>query len=371
MNLQIILFMGLTLGVSLLLPAHAEAQLLWRWFGPKTPEKTPATKVPLPDPRRVMEVNVEIAWLADPATFPYYLEAHATANQLEVRGYVPNRSVREHAIKIAQVYSSTPVLDSVKEHPSLLVRPGLMPAQQLQNSAQSSLKVALPKQYQQLKVDVAGDGKVSVLGPVNSYEEKIAVSHALRRLHGCTSVQNLTALPAELMQASSSYPPPERTPIVKTSNSLDPKSDKPIAKDDPKGKSWIWPFGKGPAPTKDEPPLYEKTKPLTVEAKKPSPLEEPVEVLPAKREPEVVKVEVPVALPKKAPALSVAELQKRVKAAWPDATNATVEFQSAAEVRITLEIRDEKELGPAAERIFAMPELQDARVDLQFKIAAP
>jgi hypothetical protein len=358
MKLHVILSLGLTLGVSLLLPAHADAQILWRWFGPKTPDKTPAAKAPLPDPRRVTEVNVEIAWLADPATFPYYLEARATANQLEVRGYVPNRSVREHAIKIAQVYSSTPVLDSVKEHPSLLVRPGLMPAQQLQNSAQSSLKVALPKQYQQLKVDVGVDGKVSVVGPVNSYEEKIAVSHALRRLHGCTSVQNLTALPAELMQASSNFPPPERTPIVKTSSSPE------------QPKSWLRPFGNGPATT-DEPPLYETAKPVTATAKKTNPLDTPVEVPAPTKEPEVVKVEVPAAAPKKAPALSAAELQRRVKAVFPGATNVTVELQSATEVRITLEIGDEKDLGPAADRIFAMPELQDASVDLQFKIGAP
>jgi hypothetical protein len=86
--------------------------------------------------------------------------------------------------------------------------------------------------------------------------------------------------------------------------------------------------------------------------------------------PQVARVDVP-GPPKKAPALSAAELQKRVRAAWPGATGATVEFQSATEVRITLEIREEKELGPAAERVFAIPELQDARVDLQFKIGVP
>jgi hypothetical protein len=161
------------------------------------------------------------------------------------------------------------------------------------------------------------------------------------------------------MQASSSFPPPERTPIVKTSSSPE------------QAKSWLWPFGKGP-PTTDEPPLYEPTKPVTVAAKKTNPLEEPVEIPPAKKDPEVVKVEVPAAAaPKKAPPLSALELQRRVKAVYPGATNVTVEFQSATEVRITLEIGDEKDLGPAADRIFAMPELQEASVDLQFKIGAP
>ena len=150
--------------LSLCLVQSADAQI-WRWFGPKTPDKNAPAKAAQPDSRRASEINVEIAWLADPVTFPYYLEAHATATQMEIRGYVPSRAVRDQAVRIAQVYSVLPVVDAMKEHPSLLVKPGQLSAQQLQSSAQSSLRVALPKQSQQLKIECGSDGKVFVIGP--------------------------------------------------------------------------------------------------------------------------------------------------------------------------------------------------------------
>src|SRR5450631_2352082 len=122
--------LGLVLFASLAYVPAADAQLLPRWFGSKSSDKNQPVKSTQPDPRRITEVNVEVAWLADPVTFPYYPEAHATSSQLEVRGYVPNKAVREHAIRIAQVNSSVRVIDSMKEHPSLLVKTSQMAPQQ-------------------------------------------------------------------------------------------------------------------------------------------------------------------------------------------------------------------------------------------------
>ncbi len=338
------------------IPYSADAQLLPRWFGPKKDDKNPPAGSAQPDPRRVIEVNVEVAWLADPVTFPYYLEAHATAAQLEVRGYVPNKAVREHALRIAQVYSSLPVADAMKEHPSLLVRPSPMSPQQLQSSVQSSLRVALPKQYQQLKVECGGDGKVFVLGTVNTYEEKMAVSHALRRLHGCSSVQNLTSLLGEIAQD----PPREKTPFVKTSKT----TEKPVVAVDNKSKSW-WPFGKGPKTT-DEPPLLEPRKgPALVDKKADGPILIPNGPEP-KKAPEIVKAELP-----NSTRLTAAELQKRIQKAFPQAKSVEVQLTSATEALITLELTSENELKSIAERAFALPELQNLRAELQFKISAP
>ena len=69
--------------------------------------------------------------------------------------------------------------------------------------------------------------------------------------------------------------------------------------------------------------------------------------------------------------MTVAELQKRVQAACPDVKNVEVQFTSASEVGISVEIRTEKDLEPTANRLFAMPELQNFRPDLQFKISSP
>ena len=309
-----------------------------------------------------MEVNVEVAWLADPVTFPYYLEARADAARQEVRGYVPNKAVREQALRIAQVYSSLPVYDALKEHASLLVKPTQMPAQQLQNSVQSSLRVALPKQYQQLRIDCGDDGKVFVSGPVNNVEERIAVSHALRRLHGCTSVQNLTTLPIELIQNSG-----EKLPIVKTSSGTEVKSDKPGPAADNKSKAWLtWPFSKT-ATTTEEPPLLE---PRKDQAKKPAAPASVPTIPVARTNPEPTPVE-PAPLPIKTPVLGVAELRRAIQAACPKAVAVEIELTSAKEARVTVEIRSDAELTPTAERVFALPELQNYRLDLQFKISAP
>lgn len=369
-----LLLAGLVISASFVFVPRADAQLLWRWFGPKTTEKPAPVKATQADPRRVTEVNVEVAWLADPVTFPYYLEAKVVGSKLEVRGYVPNKSVRDSALKIAQVYSSLPVTDSMKEHPSLQVKTTQMSAQQLQTSAQSSLRAALPKQHQQLKVECGADGKIFVLGNVNTLEEKAAVSSSLRRLHGCTSVQNLTTVAGEIAQS----PPLEKTPGVKTSNPKEMKNDKPSVAQDNKSKSW-WPWNKTNAgTTTDEPPLLEQPRktPAVVDSKRPTPppdgpilVNNQVEPRPieTKKPPEPIKVEPP--MPKSQ--LSGAELRKRIQAACPQAKSVEVEFAANMEVRIMLEIRAESELTATAERIFAMPELQSYRPELQFRIAAP
>ena len=371
MKLHRLVLPGLVLLANLVAAPRADAQLLWRLFGPKTTEKTPPAKANPSDPKRATEVNVEVAWLADPVTFPYYLEAKIAGSKLEVRGYVPSKAVREHALRIAQVYSSLPVTDSMKEHPSLMVKSNLVSAQQLQNSAVSSLKVALPKQYNQFKVECAADGKVFVLGTVTSVEEKMAVSNSLRRLHGCTSVQNLTTLTSDMAQNM----PRDKTPIVKTSN----PSDKPTVAQDNKSKPWLqFPWNKNTQTTREEPPLLDPRKgpskePAVVDMKKPTPKDGPILITngPDAKNPPVVKVDVPPPAPGPKTTLSAAELRRRIQAACPQAKNVDVQYAVNQEVRITLEIRSENEITAAAERVFAMPEMENLRPELQFKVSAP
>jgi hypothetical protein len=357
MNSRRHLVAGLVIVISVALTSSAEAQLPFRWFGPKADKNAPA-KSAAPDPRRLIEGNVEIAWLADPVTFPYYLEARVNGSHLEVRGYVPSKTVREQAIRTAQVYSSMPVTDALKEHSSLLVRPKTMSPQQLQSSVQSSLKMALPKQHQQFKVECGTDGKVSVIGAVNSFEERVAVSHALRRLHGCTSVQNLTSLPME-----------DRGPILQASRQPETKTDKPVvAQDRPEARNkWLtWPWTRAVSSNKDEPPLLDAHKPRGpgIANKQEGPIAIPViEVKDSGS-----KVE---SKPKPAAPLSVRELQKRIQSTCPQATSVDIQFTSKTDVRISVEVRTEKDVAPTAERILALPELADYRPDLLFKIGTP
>jgi hypothetical protein len=317
--------------IGVFLAASAQAQLPFRWFGPKDNPKNPPAK-PAADPRRAIEVSVEIAWLADPVVFPYYLEAHVNGTQLEVRGYVPNKSVREHALRIAQVYSSMPVVDAMKEHPSLLVRPGAMSSQQLQAAVLTSLRVALPKQHQQLKVECKPDGTVYVSGPMSSLEEKVVVSHSLRRLHGCTSVQNMTTLPGEIALL-----PRERMPVVVQQT-------------------------KG-LPLTEEPPLSDR--------KLSGPVLIPIVNSPGNA-PEVVKAELPSTTDKAAPLFDARELQKRIQAACPQVASVTVDLLTKTNVRITVVVRADQDVAPTAERILGMPELRNYRDPaLLFRVGSP
>ena len=47
---------------------------------------------------RISEIRVELAWLGDPLTFPCQMAAHVSDAGLEVRGFVPSLTVREHAL---------------------------------------------------------------------------------------------------------------------------------------------------------------------------------------------------------------------------------------------------------------------------------
>jgi hypothetical protein len=350
MKRQSVLLAGLMLAASIAFHQSAHAQVAWRWFGPKTNDKS--ASVAATDPRRIAEATVEIAWLADPVTFPYYLEARAVNTQLEVRGYVPNKAIREQALRTAQLYSSLPTFDAMKEHPSLLVRPAAMSAQQLHTSVVSSLKAALPKQHQQLKVSCDADGKVYVSGPVAGYDEKVAVSHALRRLQGVTSVQNLTSLPIELAASPPTLAAKDKLPIIRTSNTVETPIEQPVVLAS-KSRWLSWPLMRT---TKDEPPLLEAYKKI---AAPDGPIVIP-DVPP--KAPEVLPVESP------APRPTASELQAAIGKACKQAQRVTVTFRSPTSVQISIDVRSEHDVLSVAERVLAMPELAELRPELLFKV---
>ena len=166
-------------------------------------------------------------------------------------------------------------------------------------------------------------------------------------------------------------PPPDKTPIVKTSNTTE-KSAKPVVALENMSKSW-WPFGKAQATTREDTPLLDPRKPEikgppSAREKNPRQPVGPI-LIPNVPEPKkvaanVVKVELP------AP-LAADELQKRIQSACPQVKSVEVQFTSAQDVRITLEILTENDLKSTAERVFALPELLNFRPEIQFKISTP
>jgi hypothetical protein len=139
---------------------------------------------------RLEAVQVELGWLSDPHTFSYQLVAHATAGGVEVRGYVPNDIVRQHALAVARVCTLVPVVDHLKLHPNLVQRLGGGSTEELRQAAAALLAEAFPGRADGLTVQAKPDGEVTVTGTVSSLEEKLAVSRQLRHVGACTCVAN-------------------------------------------------------------------------------------------------------------------------------------------------------------------------------------
>jgi osmotically-inducible protein OsmY len=286
---------------------------LQKIFGGGTAKSSPA-KAAADKGQRRAEIDVELAWLADPITFPYFLEARVEGGSLSVRGYVPDKTVRDHALKLARVHTTYTIADNMREHPSLRVRLAKESPAQLQTAVVSTLKEALPRQYQKLQVQCAADGAVILRGPVASAEEKLAASHALRRLYGCSSVQNLTQIAGEFQAI------PTRPPIVE--KAIDP----PV-----QGPSLLPPTK--PAPT----------------VKKADPVKE------------APRAAGKIALS----AEKIAKLQKRVIEVCDGAQDVKIEVTPMNKIRIELTVRSDDQITPFAGKVYGLEELTDYREALE------
>lgn len=139
---------------------------------------------------RLEEMKVELALLADLATFPYFLGAHATGETLELCGLAPNKMVRQHALDLARRSTFLRVCDKVRIQANLVVTSPPRPAVMLQQEAAELLEQNLGELGLEMCVGVQPDGRIVVAGSVDSVENKLAVSRLFRRLSGCRGVVN-------------------------------------------------------------------------------------------------------------------------------------------------------------------------------------
>ena len=340
------------------------------------------------DATRSVRIQVELAWLADPITFPYYLDARVKGDNLEVHGYVPNKTVRSQAISLAKLNCPLMVVDTMREHPSLEVHPLQRSPEQLKNAAQTALREALPGL--KLHVQCQTDGTVEVSGRVRSLDQKLKVSQALRRLYGCTSVANSTQTPD--VPVVRQAPPAAKT--VSVAGLPEIKDAPPPAEPAPPKRGLFGLFGKGP-PKPVDAEFFKVTsngsgQPTTAvvtqspaKTAAPSPGGAPYETrgvivvssADAKSAPR------PTASAKSAPpptapvwtapktpapaqALSAAQLKRRIETAVPGVRNVTVNFTSKTDVRVQCSAPSD-DSSAVAGQILSVPELNAYKVDLQ------
>jgi hypothetical protein len=202
--------------------------------------QAPAQRVPVQPPRqkvvygensgpsegrpRLEEMKVELALLADPVTFPYYLGVHAAVDTLALCGLAPNEMVRQHALELARRSTFLRVCDKVRIQANLVVTSPPRPPLMLQQEAAELLEQNLGELGLEMYVGVQPDGLIVVAGSVDSLENKLAVSRLFRRLSGCRGVVN------ELIVQSVPHGGP---PVVQASfkesmrKPLPPPDDKP------------------------------------------------------------------------------------------------------------------------------------------------
>jgi hypothetical protein len=139
---------------------------------------------------KLEEMKVELALMADPATFGCNLSARLDGKAMLVNGYVPNDAVREKAIQIARTGTHLVVADGMKIHRTLAMRSAGVPTEKLQQGAAELLRESFPEIASGFEIKATIIGQITLTGSARSYEEKLNVSERLRRLNGCTSVVN-------------------------------------------------------------------------------------------------------------------------------------------------------------------------------------
>ncbi len=174
----------------------------------------PAAEAGDPDRQRALAVEVELAWLADPLTFPYHLSARVEGGSLTVRGYVSREEVRERVLKVAGEHCPLPVADGLKIHEGLVVGSFGADSEHVMERAVAVLRTAFPRQAVNLALQHQGDGRLAVLGHVASLEEKCVVCRSLQAVAGCKAVASHleVGMPAEKESALVQAPPAMKEP---------------------------------------------------------------------------------------------------------------------------------------------------------------
>jgi len=291
---------------------------------------------------RATEIDVELAWLADPATFPYHLGARLEGNALHARGFVQSKAAHDRALQLAREHCPLEVIDQLQIYPSMVI-PVMSPLPApIPSEAEAALQEALPSQPGSFRVTCLPSGQVTVTGTIPSLEGKLAASQRLRQLPGCTAVVNQLYVGPAPTTASAPRPDPGQAHKMPSGPTLVEEA----------GPTWV------PAshwqPVNSVPPLPDSPSPVS------GPL---VPTAPAQTttKPDLVP---------NAPLL--ARLKARMESVCASgATDVHLVPLTGRSLLVQFKVRDDAEAARLAEKILTMPELANYHLDLDVKVAEP
>jgi hypothetical protein len=136
-------------------------------------------------------MQIELAWLADPVTFPFDLKARSRDGKLQVSGNVANQSARDRALLLAGQFAMVQVLDKLRIQSRLGGKTETVPTEDLQSAVKEVLSREIGPTSSQLEIKAHASGQVSIAGDVATQEKKLMVSKSLQGVKGCTCVINL------------------------------------------------------------------------------------------------------------------------------------------------------------------------------------
>src|SRR5205085_523948 len=94
----------------------------WTWAAlaasPAAAQSRPAAP-PMARPAADPTTAVQLAWVAEPALFPYALTARVGGAGVVLSGHVPNERVQWQAVRVAQRATTLNVIDELKLNPHL------------------------------------------------------------------------------------------------------------------------------------------------------------------------------------------------------------------------------------------------------------
>lgn len=168
----------------------------------RSPEVPPAVQIASKQSvtsrnERLREIQVELAWLADPATYPHALIARVVGSEIYVLGTVNDTRAKSRAIQLAGIQTGMQVVDHVQFVPAVRTNSSTKSTYQLQRDAQRLIKDYSPILASRVQVQAWPQGHVTIRGWVATYEEKLQVSRCLRGLPGCIGVVNQMQVTSE------------------------------------------------------------------------------------------------------------------------------------------------------------------------------
>lgn len=135
--------------------------------------------------------SVEVAWLQEPATYPLHLRADQQPGQevVVLTGFVPSDRLREKAVAIAkQTLGTVTLLDQLVVHSQMALPMEVTTAANQAHVLQDSLERVIPGITRGLQLSVDQQGVASILGKIDSFEDRRKIIRALQGIPGCTSI---------------------------------------------------------------------------------------------------------------------------------------------------------------------------------------